>query len=318
VFIVRALHAMGCFTEADRFHRFIERSSAGSAHQLQIMYAVDGKRRLTEIELDWLEGYQQSKPVRIGNLASEQQQFDIYGELLAMAWESHSRGRPIDQNYWEFLVDVVNTVCERWQEPDKGIWEIRDAPRHHVHSKLMCWLALKRGIDLAVARHLAAPVDHWAEARDKVRVAIEREGYHEERGVFVQAFDNDYLDAALLLMPRVEFIPYDDPRMVRTVDAIRRELDWNGLILRYTAPDSLPKGEGVFIPCTFWMVSCLAHQGRHEQAWEYYKRALACANDLGLFSEEFDCTTQQMLGNFPQGLTHVSQIMARLSLAKTA
>jgi GH15 family glucan-1,4-alpha-glucosidase len=316
VFTVRALYELGCEREADRFLKFVQRSSAGSAAEMQIMYAVDGKRRLTEVELGWLEGYRGSRPVRIGNFASEQTQLDIFGEIMEMAWEWHAKGREIDAPYWNFLSDVVNMVAVKWQEPDHGIWEFRDEPRHFVHSKAMCWSALDRGIRLAQEKQLPAPTERWAEARNAIRDAIERDGYDRQRGVFVQAFGDGYLDAALLLLPRTGFVAYDDPRMVRTTDAICHALDRGGLLDRYDSPDGLPGREGAFVPCTFWLVRCLAYQGRQERAWEYYWRALGCANELGLFSEEFDKESGQMLGNFPQALTHVSQITARLALEK--
>lgn len=314
VFTVRALHELGYDREADRFHRFIERSSAGSADELQIMYGVDGKRRLTEIELDWLEGYRKSKPVRIGNGAAKQMQLDIYGELLEMAWQSYESGDPTDPDYWDFLVDVLNTVCEIWPDRDHGIWEMRSEPAHFVHSKAMCWAALRRGVMLAEANGFAAPIGHWTSQRDAIKLAIDMRGVDPVRGIFVQAFDNNCLDAALLLLPRVGFVDYLDPRMMKTADAICAGLDCNGLLRRYDSEDSLPGHEGAFLPCTFWLVNCLAHQGRRKLAWEYYERALACANDLGLFSEEYDVDNCEMLGNFPQALTHVSQITARLAL----
>lgn len=314
VFTIRALHELGYVNEANRFHQFIQRSSAGSADQLQIMYGVDGKRRLTEVELDWLEGYRQSRPVRIGNAAAKQTQLDIYGELLEMAWEWHRNGHRTEPDYWNFLADVIDTVCSRWQEADHGIWEVRDAPRHYVHSKVMCWAAMNRGIQLAQVNHVEAPTAHWIAVRDEIRSTIERQGYDEERGVFVRAFGSRELDAALLILPRVGFVTYQDPRMLRTVDAVCQDLDHGGLLLRYRGHDGLHGPEGTFLPCTFWLVACLAHQGKKEQARRYYEQALACGNQLGLFSEEFDIDTRQMLGNFPQGLTHVSQIMAWLAL----
>jgi GH15 family glucan-1,4-alpha-glucosidase len=315
VFTVRALHDLGYTREADRFHQFIQRSSAGSADQLQIMYGVDGKRRLTEIELTTLEGYRKSAPVRIGNRAAKQMQLDIYGELVEMAWEWHANGHKTEPDYWAFLCGVVESVCEEWNDRDHGIWEIRGEPSHFVHSKAMCWAAVHRGVMLAEENGYEAPIKKWAGVRDDIRKAIETRGYDPQRGVFIQAFDNTHLDAAVLLLPRVGFIAYDDPRMMRTADVICRELERDGLLLRYNSPDSLPPNEGMFLPCTFWLVSCLAYQGRLETAWKYYDRAVACANDLGLFSEEFDVDNQEMLGNFPQGLTHVSQITARMALA---
>ena len=314
VFTVRALHQLGYVAEADRFHQFIQRSSAGSGDEMQIMYGVDGKRRLTEIELDWLEGYKGSKPVRIGNRAAKQSQLDVYGELVEMAWEWHASGHESDRQYWSFLTDVIDTVCKQWMTKDHGIWEVRGEQRHYVHSKAMCWVAVERGAMLAKENGFSAPLEQWITARDDIRHAIDTEGYDAERGIFVQAFGSDYLDAAVLLLPRVGFVDYKDPRMMRTVDAICRELEVDGLLLRYNSPDGLPDREGMFLPCTFWLVNCLAHQGRRDEALKYYERAVSCANDIGLFSEEFDVEGEQMLGNFPQGLTHVSQIMARLAL----
>ncbi|HVL77273.1 MAG TPA: glycoside hydrolase family 15 protein [Noviherbaspirillum sp.] len=314
VFTVRVLHDLGYVREADLFHQFIQRSAAGSAEQMQIMYGVDGKRRLTETILDWMEGYRGSKPVRIGNCAAKQVQLDIYGELLEMAWEWHANGHPTEPDYWTFLRDVVETACRRWRDADHGIWEVRDVPRHYVHSKVMCWAAVNRGICLAEDNGFEAPLERWRAVREEMRTAIETEGYDATRNTFVQAFGEPGLDAAVLLLPRVGFLPYDDPRMMGTVDAICQELDEGGLLLRYNTEDGLEGEEGMFLPCTFWLVACLAQQGRRDRAEKYYRRALECANDIGLFSEEYSIRHEEMLGNFPQGLTHVSQIMAHLAL----
>ena len=314
VFVVRVLYELGYEMEAERFLRFIQRASAGCAEELQIMYGVDGKRRLTEIEINWLEGYRQSKPVRIGNFAAKQNQLDIYGEILESASMWDMSGHPINDEYWNFLSDVVNTVCKEWEKPDYGIWEFRGGPAHYVHSKVMCWGALEQGIRLAQDKQFSAPIEDWKQVQKKIRDAIEQHGYDHQRGIFVQSFHSNYLDAALLLLPRIGFIAYDDARMLRTTDAICSALDRHGLLARYNSPDGLPGNEGSFLPCTFWLVRCLAHQGRIEQAWQYYRHAIGCANDIGLFSEEYDIKHRQMLGNFPQGLTHVSQISARLAL----
>lgn len=314
VFSIRVLHELGYVREADRFHQFIQRSSAGDAEQLQIMYGVDGKRRLTEVELHWLEGYRQSRPVRIGNAAAKQAQLDIYGELLEMAWEWHESGHATDPDYWDFLADVVNNACKRWHQADHGIWEVRGAPQHYVHSKAMCWAALDCGIRLANANRFDAPVEYWVETREQIREAIEQRGYDAKRGVFVQAFGSSEMDAALLILPRVGFVSYDDPRMLRTAQAVCRDLDRGGLLLRYRGLDALRSPEGMFLPCTFWAVACLARQDCLGPAQAYYDRAISCANDLGLFSEEYDIEKREMLGNFPQGLTHESQIAAWLAL----
>lgn len=316
VFTVRVLYELGYQNEAERFLRFIQRASAGSAQELQIMYAVDGKRRLTEVNLDWLQGYRESRPVRIGNFAAKQNQLDIYGEIMEIASLWDASGHPINDEYWNFLSDVMEAVCEKWASPDYGIWEFRGGPSNYVHSKAMCWGALEKGIKLARHKPFNVRIDHWKQAQAEIRHAIETHGYDSERGVFVQAFQSKYLDAALLLLPRIGFVAYDDPRMIRTTDAICQSLDRDGLLARYDSPDGLPGKESSFLPCTFWLACCLAYQGRIDDAWRYYRRGVGCANDLGLLSEEYDTGQRQMLGNFPQGLTHVSQITAKLALEK--
>ena len=316
-FTVRSLAELGYIKEADGFRRFIERSAAGSAKQLQILYGIGGERRLPELEIDYLEGYRGAKPVRVGNAAREQVQLDVYGELLDLSWRWHSRGNSPDDDYWEFLVELVDQALHCWRQPDRGIWEIRGRPRHFVQSKVMCWAALDRGINLAEDLDREAPVAAWRQARDEVRRAVEEKGYHRQRGVFVQAFDHPVMDGSLLLLPTVEFIPYDDERLIRTVDLIRRELGEKGLIRRYpVGDDGLDGKEGVFLACSFWLVECLARQGRLEEAQKIFQRAVSAGNDLLLFSEEYDTEAGEMLGNFPQGLTHLSLITAAVALAE--
>lgn len=316
-FTVRSLGEVGYVKEADGFRRFIERSAAGSAQQLQILYGIGGERRLQELEIDDLEGYRGAKPVRVGNAARGQVQMDVYGELLDLSWRWHSRGYSPDDDYWEFLVELVDQAFCCWREADRGIWEMRGKPRHFVQSKVMCWAALDRGIKLAEELERKAPVAAWREARDEVRRAVEEKGYHRERGVFVQAFDHPVMDGSLLLLPTVGFIAYDDERMVRTVDLIRRELGEDGLIRRYPIGDDGMDGkEGAFLACSFWLVECLAHQGRLGEAEEVFQRAVSTGNDLLLFSEEYDTEAGEMLGNFPQGLTHLSLITAAVALAE--
>jgi pentatricopeptide repeat protein len=204
-----------------------------------------------------------------------------------------------------------------WREAGRGIWEMRGKPRHFVQSKVMCWAALDRGIKLAEELDREAPVAAWREARDEVRRAVEEKGYHRERGVFVQAFDHPVMDGSLLLLPTVGFVAYDDERMIRTVNLIRKELDEDGLIRRYPIGDDGMDGkEGAFLACSFWLVECLARQGRLDEAREVFERALSTSNDLRLFSEEYDTETGEMLGNFPQGLTHLSLIAAAVALAE--
>lgn len=317
-FTVRALGEVGCVREADGFRRFIQRSAAGSAHDLQIMYGLGGERRLTELSLG-LEGYRGSKPVRVGNAASTQLQLDAYGELALLSWRWHRHGHSPDDDYWRFLVDLVETAAERWRNPDCGLWEIRGAPRHFVHSKVLCWTAIDRGIALARECARRAPVAKWTEEARALRREVETRGYDRQRGVFTQSYDSPALDAALLLLPSTGFVRYDDERMVRTVDAIIRDLVIDGLVLRYHAEtdvDGIEEPEGVFLCCSFWLAECLARQGRAAAAREMFDRTAATRSDLGLFSEEWDPKARRMLGNFPQGLTHLSHIAAAIALAE--
>ncbi|HEY0963422.1 MAG TPA: glycoside hydrolase family 15 protein, partial [Pseudomonadales bacterium] len=313
VFAVRALHQLGFTREADRFACFIQRSAGGDAEQLQTLFCIDGHRRSTEVELAHLSGYRGSRPVRIGNAAATQLQLDAYGELLELAWLRYQHGRDIAAD-WDFLADIVDVAARRWREPDYGIWEVRNEPQHFVFSKALCWVALQRGIQLAESCGLKAPLAQWRQNRDAIRHEIQTEGYDAKLGCFRQAYGNSKADASLLLLPWFHFVPYDDPRMLRTTEHIAAELDQGGLIRRYDAEDGLRGPEGVFLPCTFWLVDCLARQGRTDDARRYYDRASACANDLGIHSEEFDVDANAMLGNFAQGLTHESQIIARLAL----
>lgn len=316
-FSVRALGEVGFEKEAEGFRRFIQRSAAGSAHQLQIMYGLHGERRLTEVELDYLDGYRESRPVRIGNEAAKQLQLDAYGELVLLSWEWHLRGHSPDDDYWRFLADLIDTAAERWAEPDRGIWEIRGRPRHFVHSKVMCWAALDRGSALASDVMRRAPLARWRKVARQIKEEVESKGYDKRRGCFVQDFDGKQMDAALLLLPSTGFVAWDDERMVRTTDAVRADLDSDGLLLRYRPRVSLDGqrgAEGTFLPCTFWLAECLARQGRVEDARTVFDRAAGAGNDLGLFSEEFDSANGLMLGNFPQALTHLSHLTAAVAL----
>jgi GH15 family glucan-1,4-alpha-glucosidase len=315
-FSARSLAELGFVDEADRFRRFAQRSSAGNVEDLQVFYGIGGERRLDESQLD-LEGYRDSRPVRVGNGARGQLQLDAYGELVGLTWRWHRRGNSPDDDTWRFVAELVQAAAERWREPDSGIWEWRGDPLHFVHSKVMCWSALDRGLKLAEECSRDAPVDSWRAAREEVREAVETEGYDEERGVFVQAFGSSEMDAALLLLPSTGFVEYDDERMVRTVDAIREELAEDGLLRRYHSHDGLEGEEGAFLACSFWLAECLAHQGRAGEARRAFDRALATGNDLGLFAEEFETGGGEMVGNFPQALTHLAHISAALALSSS-
>jgi GH15 family glucan-1,4-alpha-glucosidase len=311
-FTVDTLAELGFDDEAEAFRRFVERSAAGSAGGVQIAFGLGGERRLPEVELD-LAGYRGARPVRAGNAAATQCQLGVYGQLLDLAWRWHQRGHRPDDDYWRFLADVADALVDRWREPDHGIWELRGDPRQLVHSKAMCWSALDRAIRLAedIGRDVAP---RWTTERDAIRAAVESDGYDEARKTFVQVLGEPQVDAALLLLPVIGFVDWGDERMVGTVDAIREELEVGGLLRRYRLPDD-QEHEGAFLACSFWLAECLARQGRHQDARAVFDRAASCANDLGLFSEQVDPDSGELLGNFPQGLTHLAHISAALALA---
>lgn len=314
-FALHSLAKIGEVPEARHFRDFVERTSAGNAEDLLVCYGVGGERLLFESELPWVRGYRGCRPVRVGNAAQRQLQLDVFGDLLLLAWAWHQRGHSPEPRYWAFLVDVVERVCALWRMPDRGIWEERHRALHFVYAKAMCWAALDRGIRLAEALGLPAPIQRWRAVRADVRRAVEQEGVEPTRGCFRRAFDTSEVDASLLLVPRTGFVPYDDPRMVRTVDAIRADLEEGGFVRRYRSDDGFVGEEGAFVCCTFWLAECLAHQGRRVEARAVYDRAMEAANDVGLFSEVFVPGPAMMLGNMPQGLSHYAHIDAAVALA---
>ncbi|MCU1484052.1 MAG: glycoside hydrolase 15-related [Actinomycetia bacterium] len=313
---VRALADLGDVSSADRFRRFVERSAAGQVDELQIAFGVGGEHSLSERTLDHLEGWRGSKPVRIGNAAAGQLQLDAYGELLELAWLWYERGHVPDDDWWHFLVDVANHACDRWRDPDSGIWEVRGEQHHFVHSKAFAWVALDRGVRLADAldRDHDAEVQRWRTEAAALRAEVLERGVDPKRGCFVDALDGTILDAAVLLLPTVEFVAWDDPVMVATVDAVLDGLVVDGFVRRRQGWDD----EGAFLPCTFWLVECLAHLGRLDEARAFFDRATGTANDLGLFAEEYQPRTRMALGNFPQALTHLGHINAALALREAA
>ena len=314
-FSSRALAELGAVDEADAFRAFIMRSAAGHAGDLQIVYGVAGERRLRGDVVETLDGYRSSAPVRVGNDAAEQMQLDAFGELVNLTWRWHRRGHSPSDDDWRFLVSLIDHAAERCHEPDCGIWEWPDGPDHFVHSKVLCWSALDRGMRLADECMRRAPTRRWKQVRDGLHEAIEEHGYDRKRGVYVQAFDRTEMDAALLLLPTVEYVAWDDERMLRTVAAIREELDaGDGLIYRYRRDDGLEGEEGAFLCCSFWLAECLARAGDLGEARMIFDKAVARSNDLGLFSEEIDPGTGELLGNFPQGLTHLAHIDAATAL----
>ncbi|HEY4828756.1 MAG TPA: glycoside hydrolase family 15 protein [Solirubrobacteraceae bacterium] len=317
-FSSRAFTELGAVDEADAFRAFIMRSAAGHAGDLQVVYGVGGERRLRGDVVEELEGYRRSKPVRVGNDAAEQMQLDAYGELVNLTWRWHRRGHSPSDDDWRFLVSLIDHAADRWSEPDKGIWEWAGEPRHFVHSKVLCWSALDRGMRLADECMRRAPTRRWKRVRDELRDAIERDGYDSERGVYVQAFGHSDMDAALLLLPTVEYVDWDDERMRRTVAAVREELDaGDGLLYRYRCDDELEGEEGAFLCCSFWLAECLARAGDLGEARAVFDQSVARSNDLGLFSEEVDPASGELLGNYPQGLTHLAHIDAAVALGES-
>ena len=317
-FSSRAFAELGCEREAKAFRAFMMRSAAGHADDLQVMYGVGGERRIGEQQLDELEGYAGAAPVRIGNDAKDQLQLDAYGELVNLSWRWHRRGHSPSDDEWRFLLSVIDHASEHCAEPDCGLWEWPGDPQHFVHSKVMCWAALDRGIRLAEECMRRAPTRRWARVRDELRDTIETHGYDAERGIFTAVYDRPELDAALLLLPTVEFVDWRDRRMVRTTAAVRDELGAEGgLLYRYRRDDGLDGTEGAFLCCSFWLVECLARQGADDEARGVFEATLGRSNDLGLFSEEFDPARGELLGNFPQGLTHLAHIDAAVCLAET-
>jgi GH15 family glucan-1,4-alpha-glucosidase len=308
----------GYYREAKAWQHWLLRAIAGSPDQVQIMYGISGQRFLPERELTWLSGYENSKPVRVGNAASEQRQLDIYGEVLAAFYQALGRlGKDGDLSF-PMLRGLVTHLETIWQEPDEGIWETRGGPRHFTYSKVMAWVAFDRAIKVAGLTHANAPVERWQKVRAKIHDEVCSQAYNEKLGSFVQSYGSDQLDASLLLMPMTGFLPADDPRVTGTLKAIERTLMSGGLVLRYNtveSSDGLPPGEGVFLACSFWMVGALKRQGRDADAKKLFQRVLSLANDVGLLAEEYDTGARRLVGNFPQALSHIALVNAAFTLA---
>lgn len=318
---LEALWVAACPDEAQQFFDFLAGAAVRQLRDegdLQIMFGVGGERDLSEHELPHLSGWRDSRPVRIGNGAWNQRQLDVYGELLSAVHRLRDQIGAFTPDTASFLADVADTALRRWQEPDHGIWEIRDEPRHFLHSKLMCWVALDRAVELAGS--IGADGDRlsrWQEGRDQIRAAILKQGWSEEAGAFTQTFGGETLDASTLLIPIVGFLPADDPRVRATVEAIAERLsDPHGLVYRYRAADGLKGEEGPFLLCTFWLAHALALGGEVERAREAFERAAAFVNDLGLLAEEVDGATGELLGNFPQAFSHVGLVNAAWAIAQ--
>jgi GH15 family glucan-1,4-alpha-glucosidase len=315
-FAIYALSIIGYTGEARAFKNWLEWSTSGRARDLQVMYGLGGERRLTETEIPELEGYMNSKPVRIGNGAYDQFQLDIYGEIMDSAHIFRKFGGAVDADYWEYLRRVVNFVIDHWREPDEGIWETRGGRQHFVFSKVMCWVAMDRAIKAATDLKLPGDVENWKKVRDEICNDVMSKGYSQERQAFVQSYGSDNLDAANLMLPLVGFIPATDPMMRSTIKATQKELtNKQGFVYRYTKfDDGLNGSEGSFIICTFWLADNLIHLGQIDEARVLLNSLLNCANDLGLLSEEYDSATGNMLGNFPQAFSHLALINTAVQL----
>jgi GH15 family glucan-1,4-alpha-glucosidase len=286
---------------------------------MNIMYGVAGERRLVELELDWLGGYEGSAPVRIGNAAYTQHQLDVYGEIMDALHLARRAGIAPSDDAWRVQQALLAFLETDWRKPDEGIWEVRGPRRHFTHSKIMAWVAMDRGIKAVEELGLEGPVDRWRQLRQTIHDQICREGYDTQLGAFVQYYGAKQLDASLLMAPLVGFLPPTDPRMKSTVEAIQQGLVRDGFVDRYvTRPevDGLPPGEGAFPICTFWLADNLALQGRYDEALDFFERVLDVRNDVGLLSEEYDPSAGRLVGNFPQALSHLGLINTARNLSR--
>ncbi len=317
VLTLNALLLGGYTDEAIAFRDFAFRAATGDPSKVQIMYAVGGERRLDEFELDSLPGYEGSKPVRVGNAASGQFQLDVYGEVLGVAGvvaEKLGRLEPGNWPRWRAVVEYVERV---WREPDDGIWEARGPRRHYTQSKVMAWVVFDTALRLADRFGVEAPVDRWKEIRQEIHDEVLENGYDAERGTFTQYYGSKELDAAVLAIPQVGFLPGSDPRVTGTIDAVREGLGHDGFISRYSTAetdDGLPGSEGQFLACSFWLVTALALNGRLDEARDLFDRLLGLTTDLGLLSEEYDVARQRQVGNFPQAFSHLALINAAATI----
>jgi GH15 family glucan-1,4-alpha-glucosidase len=313
-----ALTRSGYYDEASAWRDWLVRAIAGSPAQLQIMYGVSGERRLTEWEVPWLPGYEGSRPVRLGNAAHAQLQIDVYGELMDALYQSRRGGLAENQRAWAVECVLLDHLARIWTEPDHGIWEIRASPRHFTYSKIMAWVAFDRGIKSVEEFGMKGPVDAWKETREAIHRDVCSNGYDCHRQTFVQAYGTSELDASLLRIPVVGFLPPDDPRVASTISAIERDLVVDGLVRRYNEKvpkDGLPAGEGTFLACSFWLADAYREVGRSADARSLFERLLGLCNDVGLLSEEYAPESGRLVGNFPQAFSHIALINAARRVA---
>ena len=307
----------GYFDEAQAWREWLLRAVAGSPGQLQIMYGIAGERRLTEWIAPWLPGYENSAPVRFGNAAHSQLQLDVFGEIMDVHHQARRSGLSTSSSGWEVQLAFLEHLQEIWKEPDEGIWEVRGAPQHFTHSKIMAWVAFDRAIRSAEIFGLEGPLNSWRTLRDEIFEDVCAKGFDQSLGCFVQSYGSKYLDASLLLIPCVGFLPVSDPRVEGTVAAIERRLLCDGFVMRYNTQatdDGLSPGEGVFLPCSFWLADVFILQGRVADAERMFRRLMALRNDVGLLSEEYDPRAQRLVGNFPQAFSHMALVSTAYNL----
>jgi len=314
---LQALLASGYSEEAGAWRDWLLRAVAGDPADLQIMYGLHGERRLPELTLDWLAGYEKSTPVRVGNAAAGQLQLDVWGEVLDGLALTRSALLQHPDESWDVQVALMEHLETAWDQPDNGLWEMRGPRRHFTHSKVMAWVAADRMVKGVRDFHLPGPADRWEDLRDRIHADVMANGFDAERNTFVQSYGRPELDASLLLIPRVGFLPPDDPRVIGTIEAIQRELTHDGFVLRYRveqSDDGVAGGEGVFVACSFWLVEALLGAGRRREGEELFKRLLALRNDVGLLSEEWGVEEARQLGNTPQAFSHFALVRTALQL----
>ncbi len=310
------MHA-GYYDEAQSWRDWLHRAIAGNAAQIQIMYGLAGERRLDEWEVAWLPGYQGASPVRVGNAASGQLQLDVYGEVMDALHQAREGGLHQPRSGWALQCAIMAHLETIWHLPDEGMWEVRGGSQHFTLSKVMVWVAFDRAVRTATHHRLAGPVERWKGLRDRIHAEICENGVDPERGCFTQSYGSKSLDASLLLIPQVGFLPWDDPRVVATIAAVEEDLLVDGFVLRYrteSSVDGLPPGEGAFLACTFWLADAYALDGRSDKATALFERLLALRNDVGLLSEEYDPRAGRLVGNFPQAFSHVALVATALTL----
>jgi GH15 family glucan-1,4-alpha-glucosidase len=314
-----ALMEANFFDEAQAWRDWLLRAAAGSPSQMQIMYGIAGERRLSEWELPWLPGYENSRPVRVGNAAYSQLQLDVYGEVMDALHQARRGGLAASESGWELQLAVTEHLEKIWREPDEGIWETRGGARHFTYSKVMTWVAFDRMIKSAKAFDLKGPVEHWRKIRQDICDDVLANGFDSDLGSFVQSYGSKELDASLLLLPEVGFLPPKDPRIVGTIAAIERDLMVDGFVKRYRTGDSkdgLPPGEGAFLACSFWLADAYQLTGRLDDAHALFERLVGLCNDVGLLSEEYDPIAGRLVGNFPQAFSHVALVNTAANLSR--